>query len=346
MATGLNIRDFVKREREATYSLQGSFSLSEIEKNAYRNALTIEVLVVDGQRYFNLSTLPENTHWGQITQFRGSTVISNQAQKFVKYRVFDIINNGIWNYHQAQENVEVLVAVMQEIGNQVADEVGSEGGDGGILGIVIAAISGVGNLVEPALNWLVRTFVGGSDPEGSPAQDYTAFPVASPFPDIVKFKADLPLAFVFRLESWYLVNPAIYITSNPTDTSDSTDGEDEYPDPDAGDGDGDGTEFPPSSAPPSGSDPRDFNGGVSSGSGRWNVALRFNNGGNNPACSAVPVTTVTLRGFPDESPQLVYTGPPSSFGGRPGRIFTSVAELPFGSDCLVTINSLPVFFSD
>ncbi len=346
MATGLNIRNFVKVEREATYSLQGSFLLTSIEKNAYRNALTVEIVAVDAPRYSNLKTLPENTHWGYLTHFRGSTVTLNQAQKFVKFRAFDIINDGIWQYHQHQELIEIVTSSIQQIGNQVVSEAGGDGSSGGAVGFVLDAISDAGELLEPAIQWLLRTLVGEESPEDSPGKNYTSFPIASPFPDIVKFKGDIPVAFKFRLESWYLVNPAVYITSNPTDAEDGTDGEDEYPVPAQGDGDGDGSEFPPSSAPQPGADPRDYGPGPVSGSGSWNVPLRFFDGGNNIPCDAIGVQTVQVRGFPDEMPSLEYTGPVTSFGGRPGRVFTSIAEVPFSGDCGVEIGGLSVFFSD
>jgi hypothetical protein len=346
VATGLTVRDFVKTEREVTYSLQGSFLLSEIEKNAYRNSLTVEIVAVDSPRYSNLKTLPENTHWGYLTHFRGSTVTLSQPLKFVRFRAFDIINDGIWQYHQHQESVRLTAAIVREAANQIVSKAGGDGSTGGAVGFVIDALGGVGEFVNNAFAWLVETFVGDQSPEDDPGLNYTAFPIASPFPDIIKFKSDVPVAFKFRLETWYLVDPAVYITSNPTDTGDQTDGEDQYPQPAQGDGDGDGSEFPPSSAPDPNADPRDGRPGSANGSGTWNVPLRFSNGGNNPPCNNVPVTTVQLRGFPDELPQLEYLQPPTSFGGRPGRVFTSIEARPFGGDCLVTINSLPVFNSD
>ena len=74
LATGLLIRDFFKDYRELRYSNSGSIGFSEVEKNAYRLALTLEVTHIDAPRYGSRKTLPENTHYGYCTLFRGSTV--------------------------------------------------------------------------------------------------------------------------------------------------------------------------------------------------------------------------------------------------------------------------------
>lgn len=274
MSTGLLIRDFTKQYRELRYANSGSIRFSEIEHNAYRLALTLEVTHVDASRYGNKKTLPDNTHYGYCTLFKGSTVADSISIKYPKFRVFDIINPHIWQYHQ---NTESKVLQTREIAATVEEGIS--------LGFVSDVLSGefaVGVLSDAAgwfyaqltgvwEFWAARLPGGGeSEPLGE-GDGYRAFPVASPFPSVIKFKGDIPLSFLWRLEAWYLVNPAVYIVDNPTDTGDGTDGEDEYPEPDQGDGDGDGDEFPDSADPDPDSDPRDFNGGdlPAGGTGTW-----------------------------------------------------------------------------
>lgn len=258
--TGLLIRDFSKQYRELRYSDSGSIGISEVEHNAYRLSLTLEVTHLDGVRYSNLKTLPENTHYGYCTLFRGSTVTENIPVKFPKFRIFDIVNQGIWNYHQATENVQVIDSLMGSYGLYYHSAhlalAESESPVGNL-------VRGVGKLAIPdgqgdgeRLYWESQVEELTEDFDGD--DGYRAYPVATPFPDIAKFKGDLKCSFLWRLEAWYLVNPLVYVLDNPTDTGDETEDEDEYPQPNEGDGDGDGDEFPSSSNPWGGSDPRDF----------------------------------------------------------------------------------------
>lgn len=261
MATGALIRDFEKDYRELRYSNSGSIELSEIEHNAYRAALTLEITHVDAPRYGSKKTLPDNTHYGYVTLFRGSTVTDTIAIKYPKFRVFDIRNQGIWNYHQLTEstqlNAGVSVAAANASGSGVLGRLGSLATGTICFLIGIDYAQGGGGPVSD----FVLDFFDCDEPDGGSrdvSRRYRAFPIATPFPDIAKFKADIPCSFLWRLELWYLVNPAIYVADNPTDTGDETEGEDEYPEPEQGDGDGDGDEFPePDPAPPD-SDPRDF----------------------------------------------------------------------------------------
>lgn len=257
MATGLGIRDFTKVYRELRYAGEGAFRLSEVEHNAYLNRLTIEVTHYDASRSVSYKTNPENTHWGYLTSFKGSSVISNIPVKFVRQRVYENINQGIWDYHNAEESADVITGAIQFFGNLALGELSSVGDGVGVVGILINAVEGVELLTAPAFAWLYEQITGEESPEDVPTKAYTPYPIVSPFPDVWKFKADIPISFLFRLESWYLVNPAVYITSNPTDTSDETEGEDEYPQPDEGDGDGDSQEFPTSSPNNTENDPRD-----------------------------------------------------------------------------------------
>ena len=261
MATGALIRDFEKDYRELRYSNSGSITLSEIEHNAYRAALTLEITHVDAPRYGSKKTLPDNTHYGYVTLFRGSTVTDTIAIKYPKFRVFDIRNQGIWNYHQLTESTQINAGVSVTAANASSSGILDKLGDAS-TGIVcfIIGIETVLNGGESSLDFVLDLF-DCDDPnadEQNIARRYRAFPIATPFPDIAKFKADIPCSFLWRLELWYLVNPAVYIVDNPTDSGDETEGEDEYPEPEQGDGDGDGDEFPdPDPAPPD-SDPRDF----------------------------------------------------------------------------------------
>lgn len=264
MATGLLIRDFFKEYRELRYTGSGSIRLTEIEHNAYRNALTLEITHIDAPRYENLKTLPNNSHFGYATFFKGSTVSDSIAIKYPKFRIFDIRNDGVWQYHQHSESMQLLSVVATEAAkgaaNGVIESLGEVGAN--VLCFLIRLEDALpGGLSAP--QWVVDVL--GCDPvppDGAAfGERYRAFPVASPFPDVVKFKADVPVSFLFRLESWYLVNPSVYIVDNPTDTGDATEGEDEYPDPDSGDGDGDGSEFPVPDLPDGDNDPRDYGGG-------------------------------------------------------------------------------------
>lgn len=261
MPTGALIRDFYKESRELRYTNQGSIRLSEIEKNAYRNALTIEITDIDSPRYANLKTLPDNTHYGYATQFRGSSVVDCDAIKFAKFRLLDILNPGIWAYHQSTESQRILYGLVDFLSSEVPQSI-IEALSPDIAEVLCFAgrwINNAGPLTTPADEWIIQML--GCDafvPAERASNAYRALPIASPFPDVIKFKSDVPCSFLFRLESWYLLNPAVYILESPTDDGDQTEGEDEYPQPEVGDGDGDGTEFPSPSPKDAESDPRDY----------------------------------------------------------------------------------------
>lgn len=258
---GLLIRDFEKRYREVRYESEGSIRLTEIEHNAYLNRITLEVTHYDGYRAVNYKTNPDNTHWGYVTSFKGTSVTANLPVKFSKQRIFELINQGIWNYHQHSESLNIATATTQSGVNSLIS--------GGVLGeatealvkLFVKAKDSLGNSLENAAAWLVgyEPIVSGTG--GEPDYSYTAFPIGSPFPDVFKFKSDIPVSFLFRLESWYLVNPAVYIVANPTDSGDETAGEDEYPNPEQSPEGSPGNGFPPSSPPDPNSDPRDFDNG-------------------------------------------------------------------------------------
>lgn len=239
--------------------------MSSIEHNAYRLSLTLEITHIDAPRYGSKKTLPDNTHYGYVTLFRGSTVTDTVAIKYPKFRVFDIINHGMWNYHQHTESLQLLAGGFQSLINEQSSYFVAVPGF-----VTFDTCRTLRFLFPPGADPvadLILRLTGCDDPlagdgERDLSEGYRGFPVATPFPDIAKFKADAPVSFLWRLESWYLVNPAVYIADNPTDTGDETEGEDEYPDPEQGDGNGDGDEFPTPSPPDPNRPIEDYTGGV------------------------------------------------------------------------------------
>lgn len=343
MATGLGIRGFFKEYRELRYSDSGSIRLTEVEHNAYVNRLTVEITNFDAPRAINFKTLPENTHWGYLTSFKGSSVLENTPVKFVKQRVFDLTNSAIWQYHQHKENADVTTGAIQTYGNLALGELSSLGDGVGIVGILINAVEGLEDITAPVFAWLYEQVTGGESLDDAPTKAYTAYPIASPFPDVFKFKSDIPLSFLFRLESWYLVNPAVYITSNPTDSGDATEGEDEYPTPLSGDGDGDGSEFPFPDAPDPDSDPRDYDERNQGSQGTWRVSIRYFDAGNNVFCDDVANATFTLAGYEFQRPRYEERGAVTEFGSRAAYLVTSLAEVKVGETCGTAITGLPFF---
>lgn len=328
------------------YSDSGSLRLTEVEHNAYLNRLTVEVTHYDAPRAQNVKTLPENTHWGYLTALKGSSVASNIAIKFVKQRAYECINQGIWDYHQSTENINILSSFDLEIAQIVVAKLLDEGVPipGFEKFLVLNEAAEDNNL--PVLEWLVGIEDSGSSDFPEEVDPYTAYPLASPFPDVFKFKSDIPCSFLLRLESWYLVNPAVYIVANPTDSSDATEGEDEYPTPEPGDGDGDGGEFPPSDLPDGESDPRDYDPSNFGEQGVWNVQLTFSDGGNNPACNNAPPAVVQIRGYKNQLPKLVREGAENEFGAYSAFLVTSIDKRPAGQTCLSAVSGIPTFFAD
>ena len=256
--TGLLIRDFEKRYREVRYETEGSIRLSEIEHNAYLNRLTLEVTHFNAYRAISFKTNPDSTHWGYLTSFKGTAVSENIPIKFARQRVFERINQGIWNYHQATEYVRLTKAFAESGANSILQSELLEGVQTKAVDFYLRLIANLPEQIEEDLQWILSFTYRPDPPDSTENQDYTAFPLASPFPDVWKFKADVPVSFIFRLESWYLVNPAVYILSNPSDTSDETEDEDEYPSPTPTPEGSPNNQFPPSSEPDPNSDPRDF----------------------------------------------------------------------------------------
>lgn len=257
MPTGLNIRDFSKVYRELRYANQGSIRLSEIEHNAYLNRLTVEITHYDAYRSINYKTSPDNTHWGYLTSFKGTAVVENLPVKFVKQRVFELVNQGIWEYHQNNENFRLNNAANVAIANEIIAKLLDESIPFPGIQTLLELVEGFEDGAPSIIKWLFS--IDDADDPNGPQQNarYTAYPISSPFPDVWKFKADIPVSFLFRLESWYLLNPAVYIIANPTDTSDETEAEDEYQEPSPGDGNGDSQDFPPSSPNDPNNDSRD-----------------------------------------------------------------------------------------
>lgn len=337
MPTGLNIRDFTKVYRELRYENSGSIRLSEIEHNAYLQRLTIEITHFDAYRSINYKTLPENTHWGYCTLFKGSSVSDNVPIKFAKQRVFERINEGIWNYHEACETVELTRSLTESTGNSILQSELLENAQQKTVDFYLDLIGNLPGQIEEDLKWILSfTYRPGDDPEMS-KKAYTAFPIASPFPDVFKFQTDIPASFLFRLESWYLVNPTVYIVSNPTDTSDETEDEGEYPTPQAGDGDGAGQEFPEPSERDPDSDPRDYTNGDFGEEGTWTVTLHYFDAGNNPPCNQVPDRPFVIAGYANSPPVVITTAPPNETGAPAKSLQTALQTLPIARDCGVSL---------
>jgi hypothetical protein len=220
----------------------------------------LEIDSIDAPRYVNKKTLPDYSHYGYLTTFKGSSVVDKKPVEFPRQRVYENINENIWHYHQQTESLRFGVGATNLLINEqnkffvlapglvIADTCTT-------LRFLFPTDNPVDSFIISASRCDASVGIDGAQPI---SENYRAFPVASPFPDIFKFKSDVPVSFRFRLETWYLVNPLVYITDSPTDTSDETEEEDEYPVPEPGDGDGDGDEFPEADPIPSGRDPRDF----------------------------------------------------------------------------------------
>ena len=134
-----------------------------------------------------------------------------------------------------------------------------------------------------------------------------------------------------------MVNPTVYITSNPTDTGDETEGEDEYPAPEAGDGGGAGEEFPPSSPRDNDNDPRDYDENDFGEQGTWTVLLNYFDAGNNPPCNDVPDRPFVIAGYANSPPQVIVTAPPNETGAPAKSLQTALQTLPIARDCGVTL---------
>lgn len=307
MSTGSLIRNFSKDDRELRYANSGSIRLTDVEHNAYRLSLTLEITNIDAPRYGNKKTLPDNTHYGYLTYFKGTTVTDSKAVKFPKFRVFDIINQGIWNYHQSTETTQLLAGTTQSTAeastNFIQDKV--SGWLDTILGSsfcsVVQFLDNVPDSwdTQADYSWLLNVAGCEDSSEGklALASDYRGFPVASPFPTVVKFKSDVPASFLWRLEAWYLANPGTYIENSPTDSDDQTDDEDEYPDPEQGDGDGAGDEFPASSYPDPGSDERDYKGSGAEYPEGTTMDITWTKKAYAPGCVRVDETFTTRVGY-------------------------------------------------
>lgn len=258
----LSVRDLFKQERELRFTNSGSIRLSEIEHNAYALRLTIEITDVVGTNYKNSKYLPDQYHYGYVTALKGSSVVFGLPVGYTRERVYDHINDGIWHWHQNAENRSLddnILSLM--LYRYIAAEIYE---DAPFFLRMIWVLPFNEEERENYLEAQLEEIFGESLPniEGSLVDNqngYAPFPIVSPYPDVFKFKADRPTSFLFRLETFYLVNPAYYITTSPTDTSDTTEDEDEYPEPNSLPP-GAVPDFPtPNGADPS-SDPRDYGG--------------------------------------------------------------------------------------
>lgn len=239
---------------------EGSIRLSDIEKAAYFLSVDIEILGAEASRYQNYKSNPPSTHWGYASVFSGASVRDVIPVRHALQRVYDGQVPEVWLHFQMSEletirgeaDAQGLTAILSEL-------VGEFPGGETLVAIweevVVPAAEYVEGVYRAAWRWLL----GNEEPPPDVRFTYEALPVRSPHPTVVKFLADVPCDFRFRLQAWHLINPVSYIAGGiPVDGSDATDGEDEDRSPD-------GTIGQPYSNPDPNSDPDDFDGVPGSG---------------------------------------------------------------------------------
>lgn len=230
---------------------EGSIRLSSIEQEAYRSIVTLEVNDVQGFRYKNFKHVPPSSFFGYCTIFEGSSVTKTVPVNYYRQRISDTRNLALWNRYAFEEVAQLVIGSSEATANAVIQELSEATPD--LLEFVIQLFDPTSAAGEAFYGWLLSLV---SDPSTVPdAQEYLPPPVDTPHPTVLKFQSDLPARFSFLLDSWYLVNPASFIVGGVVDSSESTDGGNEYFDggsPDGGSyGDGNEDDLDP------GSDPRD-----------------------------------------------------------------------------------------
>lgn len=252
-------REFFKQSRRENFDDSGSIRLTEVEQNAYRTVVTFEAVDLDGGRYFNTKTLPDNTHYGYATVFEGDSVVREVGVKYPLCRLSDTRNELLWHRYTTEELVDFIVQTSEATANATIEALSEATPD--ILEFAIQLFNPTSETGDRVYEWLLSLV---SQPDDSqPPEQFTALPVDTPHPTVIKFKADLPMRFSLRLDSWFLANPVVYIFGSDVDSGEPTEGEGEYPDggdtgnPDGGSyGDGGESELPTDS------DPRDKDGSV------------------------------------------------------------------------------------
>ena len=248
-------RTFAKSERTETFSSEGSIRLTDIEKAAYFLAVDIEILGASTSRYQNYKINPPSTHWGYCSVFSGASVRGYFPVNFALARVYEGQSPETWLHFQLAELETIrgeadaagLTAILKEL---ISEFPGGET----LVSIWEEAVVPAGEFVAGVYRAAWRFLGIGEDVPEQAELTYTAMPVRSPHPTVIKFLSDIPLDFRFRLQAWHLINPVAYITGTiPVDGSDATDGEDEDRSPD-------GEIGRPYSDPDPDSDPDDFDG--------------------------------------------------------------------------------------
>lgn len=247
-------REFFKQSRRENFDDSGSIRLTEVEQNAYRNVITFEAVDLAAPRYFNFKTLPENTHYGYATYFEGDSVTKVEPIKFPLYRLSDSRNEMLWHFYQTQEVVNLIQGFNEAIANAVVEQLKDTAPN--LIRFLIELTEPTTGPADRIWEWVISLV--SDDTQPPPAEPFIPLPIDTPHPTVIKFKADVPMRFSLRLDSWFLANPVVYIVGSVVDTDEPTEDEGEYPDRDGtGNPDGgtygDGSESPL----PLDSDPRD-----------------------------------------------------------------------------------------
>jgi hypothetical protein len=246
-------REFFKETRRKNFDDLGSVRLTLIEQEAYRVIVTFEAVDIDGFRYRNFKYLPTESFLGYATVFEGASVLRADPLRWNLQRLSDTRNTLLWNYYAAGELGRLVVSSSELNAKTVVEEVAE--GVPPSFSYVLQLVDPVVDSVDSAVTWVLDKF--GDDETQPGGTDYTPPPVDSPHPTVIKVKTDIPMRFSLIVDSWYLVNPAAFITGGLVDSDEATDGEDEFgggPDgtgnEDGGErGDGEGSSLDPNSDP-------------------------------------------------------------------------------------------------
>jgi hypothetical protein len=220
----LSGREFFKESRRLNFDDSGSLRLSNIEQEAYRNIVTFEAVDIQGFRYRSFKYLPSQTFLGYATVFEGASVTRAIQLGWNLQRLSDTRNTGLWNRYAVKELAELVIGTSEATANAVIQELSAATPD--LIEFVIQLFEPTSAAGDAFYGWLLSLV---SDPSTVPdAQEYRPLPIDTPHPTAIKVLTDVPCRFSLRLDSWYLVNPATFIVGGEVDSSEATDGEDQY----------------------------------------------------------------------------------------------------------------------
>jgi len=235
----MTTREFFKESRLLRFDDSGSIRLSEIEQNAYRNVITFEAVDVVGFRYYNYKFNPAQSFYGNCTVFEGATASRTIPLHFIRQRLTDTRNEMLWHRYTTTEVVQFL--------ESYSELTASESSSGGAVEYLKEYVETLSDPIASAWEWVISKVIG--DGSGQTDDEYIPLPVDTPHPTVVKIKCDVPCRFLLHLDSWYLVNPVVYIVGSAVDSDEPQDDGSEFPDgggtdnPDGG-AFGDGNESP------------------------------------------------------------------------------------------------------